>query len=816
MEAITIPSPSAFLRSPVVVEARIPRPRSEAAPKRSPTNTKTSPNETKKDNSAAKPKQSKSRNGCITCKAKRLKCDETKPSCQQCHKRSVTCGGYKKDFKWRPFEEASFTGKAAPTKTKKAFDSNGSTRPVRAQNKRPRSPSFSDEAACPSGTDLSLLRESQVGLQIPFPQSTSHHAIHNQPFPEMGGIFSLEESEYLRPGQSFQSMASGPEDFQPSSATSTIDSLFDNMSVLSSTTATSSFPSEPSRIPDLLPPDFDLASLNLFKAPLEQPPIDMQEEPQSQHQHEMPGEEVEEVIRNLGPTPDSWIVRLPSPTSSESSVSSEGSVRSDPFNALYRQPDFQAHSPEMLMLRFDRQTCGILSVKDGPTENPWRTLIWPLARDSPALYHAISSMTAFHTSKYRHSLRVEGIEHMRRSISNLASGIGDMRTDTALATTLVLAFSESWDQHISTGIEHLRGARILVNQALAKHQQAHLGGDDLKRLQFLCNTWVYMDVIARLTSINVDESNDFDNVFSSPGVSFSENSEVDPLMGCASTLFPLIGRVANLVRRVRKSESNSAAVVSQAIELKSSIETWRPPSFFNQPEDPTSEVQHSLQTAEAYRWATLLYLHQAVPEIPSESSSELAKRVLVYLATVPLASRAVIVQIYPLLAAGCEASTQEDRQWVEYRWKMMGQRMLIGVIDRCLDVVREVWDRRDAHKTSQRRQRRRHAPLPPMMFDSAPLMKGVKRTLTAEDEEHDLINWTTSFGRSKRRATNEGLGMPAKPHTNQGRRRSTDISAEAMDPGMTVRGRMHWVGVMEDWKWEGKFPVSDCAKMHLC
>lgn len=58
--------------------------------------------------------------GCITCKAKRLKCDETKPTCQQCHKRGVECGGFKKDYKWRPFEEMSFTNKpAAPPRTKR-------------------------------------------------------------------------------------------------------------------------------------------------------------------------------------------------------------------------------------------------------------------------------------------------------------------------------------------------------------------------------------------------------------------------------------------------------------------------------------------------------------------------------------------------------------------------------------------------------------------------------------------------------------------------------------------------------------------------
>lgn len=46
--------------------------------------------------------------GCITCKAKRLKCDEAKPTCLVCTKRNVACGGYKKNFKWKSFDESSF------------------------------------------------------------------------------------------------------------------------------------------------------------------------------------------------------------------------------------------------------------------------------------------------------------------------------------------------------------------------------------------------------------------------------------------------------------------------------------------------------------------------------------------------------------------------------------------------------------------------------------------------------------------------------------------------------------------------------------
>src|ERR1700744_2619890 len=58
----------------------------------------------------------------MTCKKKRLKCDETKPSCVQCQKRSVVCEGYKKDYKWRTFEETTFA--ARPVAKRKTFRSN--------------------------------------------------------------------------------------------------------------------------------------------------------------------------------------------------------------------------------------------------------------------------------------------------------------------------------------------------------------------------------------------------------------------------------------------------------------------------------------------------------------------------------------------------------------------------------------------------------------------------------------------------------------------------------------------------------------------
>ncbi|RSL85880.1 hypothetical protein CEP51_003107 [Fusarium floridanum] len=44
--------------------------------------------------------QTKSRSGCQVCKAKRLKCDESKPSCQNCKDRNIVCPGYQQTLKW--------------------------------------------------------------------------------------------------------------------------------------------------------------------------------------------------------------------------------------------------------------------------------------------------------------------------------------------------------------------------------------------------------------------------------------------------------------------------------------------------------------------------------------------------------------------------------------------------------------------------------------------------------------------------------------------------------------------------------------------
>ena len=519
-------------------------------------------------------------------------------------------------------------------------------------------------------------------------------------------------------------------------------------------------------------------------------------------------EEIEEIIRETDPA-TFWLLPTTSPSPSDSSGSSAGAW-TDTFAAdIYAQPKMPYDSQETLMLRFDKQTCGILSVKDGPSENPWRTMLWPLAKGQGALWHAITSMTAFHASKDSPGLRVKGIKHMNQSIQLLASGMDSMPLTASLATTLVLAFCESWDILISTGIRHLQGASHLIGKMMTRYRRQKSLLRHEPCLGFLCRTWVYMDVIARLTSLEGDDSTNFDIV----GTSLCQSSvshQMDPLMGCASTLFPTIGRVANLVRKIRqRTQPNSLQIISQAKELKSSLDRWSPPSMVAAPEDRWTEVEQGFWTAEAYRGATLLYLLQAVPEISYGSVAEtvraLANEVLRHIANVPVTSGMVIIHIFPLLAAGCEAVGIEDRMFVVDRWEAMMRRMKIQNLDRCLDVVKEVWERRDSAAFDMGRQDPHGADSIPQEGSMPTPSTATKRKYNSDEED--------SPAEKKRRVIHNMFSPALSNSTPQFLKRESTNPSSDLEFDLTVRGRLHWAGVMNDFGWEGEFELSSLVNL---
>lgn len=454
---------------------------------------------------------------------------------------------------------------------------------------------------------------------------------------------------------------------------------------------------------------------------------------------------------------------------------------------------------ERLTIRFHRETAGILSINDGPHENPWRTLMWHMAANSDALYHALLAMAALHGSSCDPHLRTIGVLHTTESIRRLMIEMHNVSWEQTLATALALALGETWYHRTSTGMNHLKGVRQIVLEALAKRQQSMQLGLltilDAKRVKFLVNTYVYLYAIACLTSTedyDVVDLYSMVNAVNQP--SADGGHEIDPLMGCATTLFPLLGRVASIIRRVRRAPMNSPKDHSEANELKECLLHWEAPAvcISGQSEDLNIEAQHALLTAEAYRRAVLLHLELAVVELSSTSPTQQAMAILTMLAATPLSSRTVIVQIFPLLICSCEVTSVEDRLWVTQRWQAMIDRLAIVNVASCWEVVKEVWKRRDAWQEAH------PSGVSPANCRSPSYSHSLPRTNMSE----------TYSRRAHRRSASED----SIPRLG---RQPVDMSRPGDRRAYSVRGYLHWLSVMSDWGWEGKFRQS-CRALQTC
>lgn len=478
-------------------------------------------------------------------------------------------------------------------------------------------------------------------------------------------------------------------------------------------------------------------------------------------------------------------------------LSLSASVEDDPAN-----PQVSEDEREKITMLFLKTTCHNLSIEEDSDKNPWKTVIWPMAQQYPALYHALAALTCFHTSKAQPQLRIDGQRHLHTSAHLLSVGINksEIPLDAALAATLALGFAETWDnESAATGMTHITGAGVLLQQILQNRTTGVYTQQEEARLEFLYNTWTYMDVIARFTCLDLCPPVPDSLVAATVGRLDFNTSKLDPLMGYATSFFPIMRRVADLICKVRVKNAcrNSPVIISQALELKRNIEDWVPPVDLELIEDHSQLTTDAIQTAEAYRWSILGLLYQAVPELPNQTSyGELAQKILVYIATIPLSSPTIIVHILPLIVAGNDAVEEEDRDFVRDRWKAMSKRLVTGIVERALDITEEVWKRRDDYWQARGLSR---------MSEDAGQPEGISPT--------NNVNYSTGSGAG---SPNSG-GFPAV--VNQARPPSRKVNpfpiSAAFKKGVdtitrsgsidyTVRGSLHWLGVMKDWQWQGK------------
>ncbi|KAF1979746.1 hypothetical protein BU23DRAFT_586312 [Bimuria novae-zelandiae CBS 107.79] len=636
--------------------------------------TSKSANLPREDTTARRKSAAKSRNGCVTCKARRVKCDETKPACNQCTRRRVTCGGYRKDIRFRPVEKAPGPATVSPRTT---------------------APTEDRERTAHKTDDIIRLGEAQSGSNDP--TSTSG---------------------------------------DPPSALSFWPWLEED-------------------VPDISLPDFDLSTL---------------------------------------PWMDFSQLDLPSASDDNNTL--------DRITAEVEADSGQGMEDlEEVASLFHQEILPLLCIWDDQSRNPWRTLIWPMAQESKAVYHALAAMSFLQHSKYMPPRRERGLVHARKSTQQLAADLssGEIQIEAALAATIALGFAESWDfQKASSGRTHIQGAKILLQQSFSQHKAFDPPHEASARLRFLANTWIYMDVLARLTS-DCGPSLDPEllHFFTDIGP-LVIREELDPLMGYAASLFPIIGRVADLITqiRMRSTRRNSPVIISKGIELRHVIEDWSPAIDLEQIENPTNNMVECIQTAEAYRWSTLLLLQEAVPELPSLASyKELGQKTLVYLATIPSNSATLNVHIYPLMVAATEAVEEEDREFVRDRWNIMRKRMVNGIIDRCADIMEEVWRRRDVHFSEWLA---RNSPDPSSFGFSSCGASGIAGLVDGSRKTSPGAGIGTEQARSPTRKSTAHSDFPISIAFKRG----VDPITRSGNVDYTVKGGLHWITVMKERGWE--------------
>lgn len=629
---------------------------------------------TKSATEPCRKKQTKSRDGCSTCKKRRYKCDETKPACVQCTKRGLECGGYAKNFKWRNFDEPTLNGKVRKQKRSFSFSSNSVREPgiISTAAVVPASAIITNNVQAnksrhswTSKSDPEVRPDSRAFVGADMSNSGFEGADYKLDF-----ISSSDNSMAFFPGTKTDTKSySSPESIEIISARS------------------SSVESDPVDFPHhaLLPySEFDQGSTLITSNT-------RQEELKKSPTRDESDQIAEVELSGNNSSPDFL---------KDHNLMAPALTMNNDISSVFRL--------------FNRFTSGIVSIKNGPTENPWRTLLWPLCESHGCLFHAVGAMTKFHMSKFDEGLRIEAMDHMKKCFRLLAQGLSEetIPLEVALASTLSLAWAEAWDRSIFTGVAHLRGASTILKQLSAAYRKS--GRKLTPFLEFLFNNYLYLDVCIRL-SIDTGD-NDILKEFTSENeiskanyvseLSLFSNESIDPLLGCAQTLFPLVGEVGSLAMEVQKSKDVSLEALAKGCDLYNKLEKWCP-SLKNQVhfEDPDCDWHSCLATAEAYRYAALLYLHQAVPEMPSKwNSAELAQKIISYIASIPATSRTCVVHIFPLLIAGCEVESSQDRSWIIDRWSVLSRFMWVSNIDRTIDIVREVWRRRDSSNKNNIRE----------------------------------------------------------------------------------------------------------------
>ncbi|KAI0198868.1 hypothetical protein F4808DRAFT_462441 [Astrocystis sublimbata] len=357
--------------------------------------------------------------------------------------------------------------------------------------------------------------------------------------------------------------------------------------------------------------------------------------------------------------------------------------------------------------------------------NPFQQLVLPLSHNSSPVMNAIYALASAHL-EYRGVQNAEkSIYFHNQAIQGLARVIenqGKVNKNELLAAIMLLVYYEVLVQRGKSNIidGHLKGAFAIMCLNQEKLNPVGL---------FLERAFGFYDVITALSlgTPPLSTAPSAGGLLPVPPLDAppaSPLTNVDTLLGMATTLWPIMHRLSNLLSTKKELEdaqqkrqvSKTAVLRTEFESTSQAIETalaqWKPclPPNISYEDDgdglvvaggeaipETARLQSILHNALAYRHSAFVYLYRTIYGYAPrhELVQKHARAALGHCVETTAAGGPMGALLWPLFAAACEAIGDEERGLARKAFGEVEQRQGMANIQEAWRIIQEVWKRLD-------------------------------------------------------------------------------------------------------------------------
>jgi len=325
----------------------------------------------------------------------------------------------------------------------------------------------------------------------------------------------------------------------------------------------------------------------------------------------------------------------------------------------------------------------ITTIDDGL--NGFRTVLLPNAfseqiLSSQSLRQSILAVSASHLWGHDAAIqyKLNAIRLLSKSIQSGEDGLAGR-----FATCMMLCVGDVFDAADGSWATHLRAAKAMNKQMQRRNEH-----------NAFFDTWLaYHEVLARFSHSSAKiKQNEIAVKLPSPAF---EDTVIIGSLGCSLQVLKCISCVNDLTGILAQSRDKilPAVIASYPEILQSQLETLQQTQDII--EDSTCgriDSERISTTAELYRLATLIYLHQSI--IGTSQDSEIMRDLVARGLTI-IDSLGLCTSPWPLFMIACEVMTDEERIRVLDALDKMRKERRIGNVEIMRSIIETVWKQFD-------------------------------------------------------------------------------------------------------------------------